>query len=31
MPADAYRCYLALKIHFTKDKYDKLKKEGLTS
>mgnify|MGYP001240027870 FL=1 len=22
MPADAYRCYLAMKNHFTKDKYD---------
>ena len=22
MPFDAYRCYLSLKNHFTKDKYD---------
>ena len=22
MPVDAYRCYLSLKNHFTKDKYD---------
>ena len=28
MPADAYRCYLALKNHFTKDKYDYHKYHG---
>ncbi len=28
MPADAYRCYLALKNHFTKDKYDYHKYRG---
>ena len=28
MPADAYRCYLAMKNHFTKDKYDYLKYRG---
>ena len=28
MPADAYRCYLSLKNHFTKDKYDYHKYRG---
>ena len=28
MPADAYRCYLAMKNHFTKDKYDYIKYRG---
>ena len=28
MPADAYRCYLALKNHFTKEKYDYHKYRG---
>ena len=28
MPADAYRCYLALKNHFTKEKYDYIKYRG---
>ena len=28
MPADAYRCYLSLKNHFTKDKYDYHKYHG---
>ena len=28
MPADAYRCYLALKNHFTKPKYDYIKYRG---
>ena len=28
MPADAYRCYLALKNHITKDKYDYHKYHG---
>ena len=28
MPVDAYRCYLALKNHFTKDKYDYHKYHG---
>ena len=30
MPADAYRCYLALKNHFTKDHYDYIKYRGKT-
>ena len=30
MPADAYRCYLALKNHFTKDHYDYHKYRGKT-
>ena len=30
MPADAYRCYLALKNHFTKDHYDFHKYGGKT-
>ena len=30
MPADAYRCYLALKNHFTKDHYDYHKYHGKT-
>ena len=30
MPADAYRCYLALKNHFTKDNYDYIKYRGKT-
>ena len=30
MPADAYRCYLALKNHFTKDHYDYIKSRGKT-
>ena len=30
MPADAYRCYLSLKNHFTKDKYDYHKYAGKT-
>ena len=30
MPADAYRCYLALKNHFTKDHYDYIKQRGKT-
>ena len=30
MPSDAYRCYLALKNHFTKDHYDYLKYRGKT-
>ena len=30
MPADAYRCYLALKNHFTKDLYDYHKYRGKT-
>ena len=30
MPADAYRCYLALKNHFTKDHYDYKKYRGKT-
>ena len=28
MPFDAYKCYLAMKNHFTKDKYDYLKYSG---
>ena len=28
MPFDAYKCYLAMKNHFTKDKYDYLKYHG---
>ncbi len=28
MPADAYRCYLAMKNHFTKEKYDYIKYRG---
>ena len=28
MPADAYRCYLSMKNHFTKDKYDYHKYRG---
>ena len=28
MPVDAYRCYLAMKNHFTKDKYDYIKYRG---
>ena len=28
MPADAYRCYLSLKNHFTKPKYDYHKYRG---
>ena len=28
MPFDAYKCYLAMKHHFTKDKYDYLKYHG---
>ena len=28
MPFDAYKCYLAMKNHFTKDKYDYLKYRG---
>ena len=28
MPADPYRCYLAMKNHFTKDKYDYIKYRG---
>ena len=28
MPYDAYKCYLAMKNHFTKDKYDYLKYRG---
>ena len=30
MAADAYRCYLALKNHFTKDHYDYIKYRGKT-
>ena len=30
MPFDAYRCYLSLKNHFTKDHYDYYKNEGRT-
>ena len=30
MPADAYRCYLALKNHLTKDHYDYIKYRGKT-
>ena len=30
MPVDAYRCYLALKNHFTKDHYDYIKYRGKT-
>ena len=30
MPADAYRCYLALKNHFTKDHYEYIKYRGKT-
>ena len=30
MPFDAYRCYLSLKNHFTKDHYDYLKYRGKT-
>ena len=30
MPADAYRCYLGLKNHFTKDHYDYIKYRGKT-
>ena len=30
MPFDAYRCYLSLKNHFTKDHYDYHKNEGRT-
>ena len=30
MPFDAYRCYLSLKNHFTKDKYDYHKYRGKT-
>ena len=30
MPFDAYRCYLSLKNHFTKDKYDQHKYAGKT-
>ena len=30
MPADAYRCYLALKNHFTKDHYDYIKYRAKT-
>ena len=30
MPADAYRCYLALKNHFTIDHYDYIKYRGKT-
>ena len=30
MPADAYRCYFALKNHFTKDHYDYIKYRGKT-
>ena len=30
MPADAYRCYLALKNHFTKDHHDYIKYRGKT-
>jgi len=30
MPADAYRCYLALKNHFTKEHYDYIKYRGKT-
>ena len=30
MPADAYRCYLALNNHFTKDHYDYIKYRGKT-
>ena len=30
MPADAYRCYLALKNHFTKDHYDYHRYRGKT-
>ena len=28
MPFDAYKCYLAMKNHFTKDKYDYIKYRG---
>ena len=28
MPADAYRCYLAMKNHWTKEKYDYIKYRG---
>ena len=31
MPFDAYRCYLSLKNHFTKDHYDYIKYRGKTS
>ena len=30
MPFDAYRCYLSLKNHFTKDHYDYIKYRGKT-
>ena len=30
MPVDAYKCYLAMKNHFTKDNYDYLKYHGKT-
>ena len=30
MPFDAYRCYLSLKNHFTKDHYDYLMYRGKT-
>ena len=30
MPFDAYRCYLSLKNHFTKDHYDYIKQRGKT-
>ena len=30
MPCDAYKCYLAMKNHFTKDNYDYIKYRGKT-
>ena len=30
MPVDAYKCYLAMKNHFTKDNYDYIKYHGKT-
>ena len=30
MPFDAYRCYLSLKNHFTKEHYDYIKYRGKT-